>query len=391
MARLFRLISCIFILVVIICSNAAAAKVPEKTLHWADRLLATANRPFSQWSGDCRRPWDALDAKDAYLQAIKKYGRDARLLTGLARSQMLLGEYSDAVRNYQNALQLTPRDKKLNNELGLVVLSESVSKLAIESLPKSHKVIRALRYPDQKGMVWFVLSAVHQEGHFDDEYSDIRLTVFQKRSSQLKKLWQSDALHHSQLDSANIISLLLEDITADGEPDILVPAIFVGGSWAPSYLAVFRWHNGKMRKLLGVSSDLPLIISDFNHDGRYEINNWHVVGWNLSHAEQPYWTNIYAYKNDKYQLANGDFPRQYRELAADIKQRLKTYPNDWELLKYQGIICQIQRRPAMALRYFKRALRIFRTTLGDETDPEFKPRMNHEIQDIERRIGALSR
>jgi tetratricopeptide (TPR) repeat protein len=382
MARIFSLI---ILLITITCSNSDAAKAPEKTVQWADRLLATANRPVSQWGSDCRLPWDALDANGAYLHAILKYGRDARLYAGLARSQMLLGEYSNAVRNFQSSLKLSPRDKVLKKELDLAALSESVSKLAIESLPKGHKVIRALRYSDRKGLVWLVLSAIHQKGPFD-EYSDIRLTVLQKRSNQLKKLWQSDELARAQLDYANIVSLSLEDITADGKPEILVPLTFIGASWTPSYLAVYKWQNGKMRKLLGVSSELALTISDFNHDGRYEINNWHVVGWNLCHAEQPYWIDIYAYKNGAYQLADADFPWRYRELAAYIKKCLKKYPNDWELLKYQGVIYQIQRRPAAAQRYFKRALRMCRITLRDWTYSDIKPRMKYEIQDIEQRI-----
>jgi|GEM_PF-3688014 len=391
MTRQLNSLLCISILITLILCTTAFAKVPQKSLHWAERLLATANLPLTKCDNPYMHDWDAMNAEDAYKQVIHKYGMDTRLYAGLADSQMLLGKYKDAVKNYQSALKLSQKNKSLKIKLDLAIQSDYMSKLVLSSLQKNHKVVRILRISDSSGIVWLVLSAIRNKGYNGND--DIRLTVFRVISNQPVLLWQSEKLCYSSPDltEASSVQLTLEDITGDKEPEIIVPTSFSGVSWTPSHIAIFRWQNGKMHKLLGVRSDTPLVISDLDHNGRYEVIGEHCIGSSMGHAGMPSWKDIYEYKNGIFQLADGDFPNQYRDLAIKIRQKLRKYPSDWSLFKYQGIIHQIQHNSSRALHSLKRALRTCKASLKNETDKEYRSYLAYNIQDIEHRIDRIKR
>lgn len=122
---------------------------------------------------------------------------------------------------------------------------------------------------------------------------------------------------------------------------------------------------------------------------RYEIINDHAIGYDLAHYEQPRWTNIYAYKNGTYQLANGDFPDEFRSLYSEISKQLKAHPSDPELLKYLGILYEIRKQPKQALEAYKKSLKAFDEYISGADTPELKAKYQWETNDIKQRIALL--
>jgi hypothetical protein len=206
-------------------------------------------------------------------------------------------------------------------------------------------------------------------------------------------MWQSDALRDPRLKAAAFdeVALYVDDLTGDGIPEAAVSKVFVGGSWQPSHLDVFAWRSHQLTKILGLRSSLPIWIEDIGHDGRYEIGNYSDIGWDMSHAEQPYWTDIYAYKRGQYVLANAPFPREFHGWIRRLRTVLKRHPGDFEILKYEGIVHEIEGRPRAAFAAHRSAARECAALLEDERDPRLHARLEWQLNDIRRRISKLKR
>jgi hypothetical protein len=224
-------------------------------------------------------------------------------------------------------------------------------------------------------------------------YSDIKLTIVRKHGRELQTFWQSGRLGYPGFDEGryNVPYLACTDLAAESVPQLVVHMMIIGASAAPSRLEVFSWRGRQVKKILDIDSECPFIVRDFNRDGRYEICSYHPVGYELCHAEQPRWEDIYAYKNGSYQLANGDFPKEYNDLASEIGDALKRHPNDWELLKYSGIVNKIQHRNRAALYDLKRAEEEAVKYRAEETDPEIIKMLDQGLGDIRKNMRRISK
>lgn len=334
-------------------SVSVPAKAPEASIRWAEGLLQGESncQHKNEWTYPTRRRLS--EAEQAFQQVLTKYGPDIRTYLGLGSAQMQLGKYAQAVQSFKRALSLDPKSvsvkSKLNDALKLGLIAKSAGKL----LPPSHVVLRVMPYSVAKGAdYWLVLSAKGSilktaEDYLGASITDSRLTLFKGSPSNLTQVWQSGILKRGDglADEFNDVQLNLKDLTGDGIPEAVVSEITYGGSWIPSHLDIFGLSDGNIISLLGVSSDFPLCVIDFDGDGRYEVMRQHAIGEEPAHYEQPVWVDIYAYNGRTYKLANSEFPEEFREVYKQIQTALKKYPDDPELLRYQETVRRILRLP----------------------------------------------
>lgn len=373
----------------------AANSVPRSSLRWAEELATDSSNP-TRCIEDMR--YGPSNAEDAFQWLLVKYGPNAQAYNGVARCRMQLGNYTGAQMAYEKSLALSPGNPTITQELQTCLTLVHVAEQVTPMLPKGHSLLRVCPVPGQdQANDWVALSArvkqPEKDGYPWIDYSRITLTAVKDTDglytmqTQILLLGLWGEIDH---DGFGDVQLTVLDITGDGIPEIVVHAMFIGGSWSPSHLLIYQWQSNQLVKLLGVSSDEPLNIKDLGHDGRYDIINDHAIGWRPCHAAQPRWTNIYAYKNGTYQLANGDYPLEFTDLQKDIQEQLREFPRDPELLQYLGTTYEIQKRLHLALQAYLKAEKYFRKVLNGESDPEWRATIQVHINNIRQRIQALT-
>ena len=286
-------------------------------------------------------------ALHAFGSILRKYGPDCRAYVGLARAQMLVGDYDLAAQSCRKALAMCPDSCAARLVLATAEQTADVVRVFGRSM-NGRKIGQAIRYAvGGKKNAWLVLSSrvIYENDRQIDTHTDARLSLLRMDGHRLTTVWQSRALGPGYTQGRfDYIRLHVLDLTGDRVPEALVTETQIGASWQPSHLDVFGRRGQEMVHELGVSSDEPLSIGDLNGDRRYEISSYRFIGDTLSHSQQPLWFDIYAFKHGCYQQANGDFPRQYRPLAAAIRQLLALHPNDAGLLGYRKRIGAMHRR-----------------------------------------------
>lgn len=384
--RKYVCLSVALVVLATIVTCGASAKVPDSSIQWANRLLAQSSFDV-QLSGGYGTQRHLRDTEQAFASILSKYDKnDYKSWKGLAETQALLGKYEKAIESYRQAISHISDKTTLKKELTEVQSQQIAAMTALSTLPKGEIVLQAIPYTTHlKHNLWAVLSA---NVMWDKEYhyywptiTDGHLTIFKGSPDSLKKVWRSPILGfpgHSKGEFSDIY-LHVKDVTGDGNPDLVLPEVYYGASWCPSHIDIYTWRKGEIVHLLGAVSDDEIRMEDLNHDGRYEVMTDHAVGWTLSHAGQPRWLSIYAYKNNTYQPADKDFPDQYKQLYKKIRAALKEFPNDFELNYYLGRTYEIQGRPKPALGAYKKAEK--------EAAEE---RASNILNEIRGRISALS-
>ncbi len=377
----------------LLCSPFVACHskpITESSLRWAEKLAIDPSNP-TRCIEDMR--CGPSNAEDAFQWLLVKYGPNAESYNGVARSRMQLGNYTGAQMAYERSLALSPGNPTVAQELQTCLTLVHVAEQITPMLPEGHSLLRVCPVPGQdQASYWVALSArVEQK---DNGYSHITLTMVKVTAGFYTKQTQIllPGFYYREIDNDGYsgVQLCVIDITCDGIPEVVIHANYSGGSWSPSHLLIYRWQSNQLVKLLGVSSDEPLSVTDLGHDGRYEIINKHAVGWLMCHAAQPRWTNIYAYKNGTYQLANGDYPLEFTELQMDIQEQLREFPHDPELLQYLGSTYEIQKRPRLALQAYRKAIRYYTKAAKSDNDPTGRAEILAIINTIRQRIQALT-
>lgn len=405
-------LSAFLMLVVLHLAACACASggTSESSLDWADRILTKAMLPptttvesseATEWPITGAPRYDLRRAEFAYGGILAKYGPSVRAYVGLARSRMGQGRYATAVRSYQSALDLSPGAPKVRDELDLAQRSARVAASARTLLPKSHTVLRTLLFPvDRTRELWLVLSGRIDEASEDLVHAatfdgaDFRLTLVEGTGTGVRSIRQSAQLGFpgNTEGEFNDVQLYVMDITGDGIPEVVIPEVFVGADWIPSHLDVFAWRDGRLFHALGVKSDMPVELRDIDGDGSYEAVNSHAIGRSLCHADQPLWTDIFAYRDGSYHIANDRFPGQFNRLRAEIRRLLRQHPSDPELLKYLGVAEQILGQNHKALRTYSHARSVWAEELREERDHHRRVQIRAQLGDLLRRmhdIGAL--
>lgn len=350
--RPILLLSVISAIAALSISAAIAAPPPEASIQWAERMLTRASLPPTQ-PGHVELPGRYARAAEAgFLTLANRYDLTSRAWVGLGRSQALLGQYDDSVRSFQQALNLSPNDQMIQTDLRRAEVYALVANGARKNLPKGQTILRVLQYPSATGgPYWSVLSAnVNQQPNNPNPvYTNVYMTLFSGKPNAFTQVWQFENIGKDGYLNGeyNDVQAYAVDMTGDGKLDLIVPEVAIGADYVPSYFTAYSWQNGQMAKLIGVKSQLPVALVDINSDGRYEVKNYYVIGKQVPHVDQPYWSDIYAYRNGTYRMANALFPDQYKQVCAEINQTRRRYPNDPELRQYYVTCNQILRRQVM--------------------------------------------
>lgn len=156
-------------------------------------------------------------------------------------------------------------------------------------------------------------------------------------------------------------------------------------------MEIFTLGKGVLINSFGVESNWPIWIQDINHDGRCEIGTYHEIGETMDHASQPVWMDIYAYKNGKYQLADADFPSEFRGWPVQLKQALHAHPGDPDILRHLGEAYAILGERRRALTSYDEAVVASRKAIHSETDSEIANWDKDELRDIEQERARFER
>lgn len=338
--------------------------------------------------------WKAIRT---FERVIARTGGNATDWTGLARAQLGFDRYPEALASARQALALAPEDPAARETARraerLCIRSRRIASL----LQGGYRPLRLRPVPVSGSRVLWAVLCAQGTGPLPDldspagpTWSEPRLAIFEEANGNLRQVGALAPAGDPRFDGpVDEICLHVHDLTGDGVPEFTVATSFHGASWLPSHVSVFSWRRDGLVRLLGVNSSEPLWIADLNHDGRFEVGNRYEIGTTMCHAEQPRWTDIYAWKGGRYVLADGDFPEQYRALAQCVRQGLQAHPDDYELLKYEGILCEIERRPAAARTAYREAIHICAGELTGTSDQDVRERLSGEVADLRRRMASL--
>lgn len=276
------------------CIPVSARRVPASSFRWAERILKMASTPPTSPDYTWTYRLDCIDAEQSFTEVMRKYGPNGRTYLGLGRSEVLLGKYAQAVRSFEQTVRLSPSSEAKQSLSDAQTLA-GVAEWARED---GKSVLQVVRYPvPGTENHWLVLSAKVEP--YDDrwpDYSDARLMLVSGIPPTLRRVWTSEILGYPGYTDGefNDLAVHVLEMTGGETPEVVIPELRIGASWAPSHIDIFAWQDGHVVKVLGASSHDPLGIEDFNHDGRYEVISDTAIGFDLSRAEQPRWPDIYA-------------------------------------------------------------------------------------------------
>jgi tetratricopeptide (TPR) repeat protein len=371
----------------------------DRALAWAERLLAKVPVLPSR-NASCSE----VDAESAFAGILERYGLSARACLGLARCQLRLGEYEEADASFSQALRLAPEDRVAEKEWRaaseVLNIFQTCNEVYSETLPDDQSVLRVGRLGDFAGARWWVVLLVKAAPEADSEnpYADPQLKLIQEVAGHDLSAWQGPVKLHPVPNKREFrnADLFIADMTGDGEPEVAVCSYFMGASWRPANLDVFQRRGNRLVNVLSVASGEPAFwFEDLNHDGRLEIANPHQIGRDMSHAGQPWWTDLYAWKNGAFRLANADFPDEFRDADRLLRPLLRRYSGDFDLLKYLGVTHEIFHRSGAALAAYRQAVRRGDhpgdRDAGDPEDRRSLAELKQRIGRLQRRIGRAQR
>jgi hypothetical protein len=364
-------------------------------LRHAARALRWAHNPPGRRGGrvGC---WCYLDGlREQLLATTRRHPTSGRAYLMLSQCDLAVSRYEEAVGALERAAQLPDVRAPARAELTRAQRLLTVAKAVRPHLPAGSTVVRIESFSAPPAdRLWAVVSAKQEPSGKDFEdrfyrFSDVRLTVLSDARRGLGVLWQSQPLVVARpgLDAFSDLPLYVLHPRGSSADHLVLDQTFVGGSWSPSHLSVFAWDGRQLRKLLGANGDCPLWIQDVDGDGRAEVGATHAIGHSMAHAEMPLWTDIYAWDGRAYVLANSRFPREFRDVAGELRTALRAHPADFELLKYQGLLEAIRGHHAAARRYLRRAERACQAELQTEEDRELRAELKWELGDIGGRLA----
>jgi tetratricopeptide (TPR) repeat protein len=379
-----------------------APATPEKaapSLDWAERYLGTMPDRLARLSEGLARDedlsWECEDAEDAFKSILLKYGASARAYAGLAECRLRLGKYAAADQAFRLALLWPPADSRARAGL---LRADTLWRvyLAVRSLlPDSYKVIYLRPYPVVPGnCLWAVLYGKGEEE--DRQCKSVHLALYAKSGRTYRAVWRSgvlkDTYHQFEQDYYFYgVQMFVCRLIGEDAPQIIVHEVSPGGSWEPSHIDVFTWRQGRLVNILQVGGSMPLWVEDLKRDGRYEIGNYYEIGVSMSHAEQPRWSDIYAYRNGRYVLANRDFPEAFTHWLTDLRDTLSRHPDDYAIWQHLGETYAITGHPDRALAAYRRAERSCGSLLKRETDHDLRVELKEMRRQMRQRVQALER
>jgi tetratricopeptide (TPR) repeat protein len=352
--------------------EAANQSEATPSLSWAERLQAhTANR--APTNDDPTSFWEVQDAADAYRGILLKYGPSSSAYVGLAQCLLLLAQYEDASHYLRLALLWSPNDMTIRDLLAQADKKAEIRRSVNALLPGGNVGLRVVPYTaGNRNHLWAMLDGRPNDNGF---YDNVHLALYAEVERAYRLIWRSQRLIDPQMtenDSNDgifdAVHLSVCHVTGGKTPEIVIQEMSLGGSWSPAHMDIYAWRNGRMQRILDVSSSEPLWFEDLRHDGRYQVRNAYEIGRYLSHAAQPRWSDVYAYTGDKFVLADRDFPSAFAEWPALLRRVLQKHPGDPEILKYLAETTAILNHRPTATVYAGRTTRRFAPLLPSSDD-----------------------
>jgi tetratricopeptide (TPR) repeat protein len=365
---------CVMLLAPSVSAAPRADASADRSLRWAERLLEKEVHPRDR----THTGWlsGTSTARDAFEAVLRKSRPSARGYLGLAACQQRLGDYAAALSSFEQVVRLAPASAAARRGADAARSSLQIASAVAPQLPQGERLLqvgRLVALPKQE--LWAVLSAKSAPGRdtFGREYESPHLSLFRRTERGYSEAWQSGALDDPRFKGEHLgwnqIALDVFRYTGQEIPEVSVWKQYIGASASPCHLEVFKLERNRLTRILSATSDEEFRVQDLRRDGRYEVWDEYCIGYELSHAEQHRWNDIYAYdaRQGKYVQADRDFPGQFRRHAAEIVQLLRQH-RDPQLLEYLGVCREIEGRPGAALQAYREALELCRP--GDEgTDP----------------------
>jgi hypothetical protein len=322
-------------------TDVADPRAMSASLAWAERLLASIPEPPLKGDlADSHRGLD--DLEEAFKDILAKYGPAVRTYAGLARCRARMSRYEATAHAVRLALLWSPSNPIIEVLLAQTDRLAEVRRSITRLLPAGNTVIRIQPYPSNAGPErWAILYGRHQGEDYDRDYEQVHLALYAEQGRSYRLLCRSNRLIDSQfpdnrgdIDGFDHLSLYVCRLTGNRLPEILVHEVSPGGTWIPSHVDLFTLHNNRLARILDLSSSQPLWLEDLRHNGTYQVRNVYEIGAHIFHAAQPRWSDIYAYKRDRFVLADGDYPEQFAQWPARLRETLKRFPDDPEILGY---------------------------------------------------------
>lgn len=318
-----------------------------------------------------------LTEQEESLSGLVRQPGSERLLNawlGLGLVRHRLGRYAAAAQAYRQASRLAPNlgaasDGAVNAERAAGVVAQ-----VAPTLPAGSRVLTVAPLGGTGPAVsWGVVFYKPDDPKTGNQYARVRVGLYEARGRHLIPVGPSLPLRDPRFENAyRDVRVFAHDLTGDGKPELAIEMMSMGASWDPAYLVILSPRVGARRggwkQLLGLTSSEPLWLEDLDGDGKYEAGKIHEIGCDMSHAEQPRWTDVYAYEGDRYVLANGRFPREFRHWPSELSQLLQAHPEDWEILDYLGRTSEILGHPSEAAGYYRRAANALLPVIAQSID-----------------------
>lgn len=335
----------------------------------------------------------ALEELERALTAtLRKHGRSVPLLAGLGNVRFRLGRYRQAEQAFQAASE---RHSIPEVKSGLARTREVLKTLSKvrPHLPREHNEVRAVRLRNPGGAVWAVVSARRSETEqaVGLPLSAPELRAFTQEGRRFRPVGRPVPVADPRRprDRFSRLTLYAGDLTRDGGDEVAVETLMQGASWTPTHLSVFVIRKGGLARVLRAVSSEPLWIQDLNRDGNCEVGNYYEIGDSLSHAEQPRWSDIYAYRDGRYEVANRLFPKEFAHWPRELAEVLKQHPNEAEVARHLGQAYEILKQPSRALTAYYQASGAYQERLKEETDSVYRAALRKRMVETQRRIRAL--
>lgn len=314
----------------------------------------------------------------AFKAAVKSDSHDPRAYFGLAQCQQRLGMYRDAASTYRSALALSPADPGILSAYHVDLSLLALAHQAGPHLPHGQRILQIEPIDIENQTRWLVLSAEPETDGLVS-YANANLSLFEPADGELHRLWTSRLFSTTPVAGGDTtvpgidqfftqLYLVTADVYGNGEQEACVLDESSAASAIPSHLDIFSQKNGILVRTFQTDSVMPIWIQDIDNDGRREIGTYSKVGDTLPGYEMPTWMDIYAVKNGKYELANADFPTEFRTWPAQLKQVLRTHPGDPDVLRHLGKAYAILGERQNAIAAYNAAVTACRKAMHSNTD-----------------------
>jgi hypothetical protein len=174
------------------------------------------------------------------------------------------------------------------------------------------------------------------------QYPKPELRIYSMRAGAYTFIAQSGPLKEPRFGYSPPSAVKLEcmDLNNDGLDEVVVTEEWRGASWEPGCALVFELAPDRLLEVGTLTSDCPVEVQRLAGYKQLVIRISFGIG-DLSHGDQPEWTDYYTYDGKRIVLVNDLLREEFRMLRKDIKNVLRKHSDDAELLYYLGVADKI--------------------------------------------------